>query len=405
MPRPPVLQGDPTFPQATPIPSEVKPIFSRRFPVALALLACLCGAIFLFAATGCAAAPSAKPLPPAPKGFFGIGPQTSLTERDTEYMKAGGIEVVRYPLIWSEIQPTRNGGYDWSSFDGVVSNATRHGLQVLPFVVNTPTWLSLKGTKLPIDSGIARKAWTQFLEAAVKRYGPGGEFWATHAPGVVQYEPAVPKPLPIRTWQIWNEANFFYFAYPASPQRYARLLKLSTPAIKRVDPTAKVVLSGLFGKPSPKGARGMPAAQFLEAIYAVPGIKSYFDGVALHPYAVDTETLEELVEEFHEVTVANRDRVPLYVTEMGWGSQNDFNTVAFEQGVQGQVQELKGAYGYLLTNRRKLDLKGVFWFSWKDIAESCSFCDSVGLFKGGNGFRAKPAWRAFLGFTHGSPRP
>jgi hypothetical protein len=373
----------------------------------MALLVSLSASILLFAATGCAGAQSttSAALPPAPRGFFGIGPQAEVSERDAEFMKAGGIEVVRYPLVWSAIQPTRSGGYDWSSFDGVVSNATRHGLQVLPFVIDTPRWLSLKGTKLPIDNARARKAWTQFLEAAVKRYGPGGEFWATHAPGIVQYEPAIPKPLPIRSWQIWNEANFFYFAYPASPQRYARLLKLSAPVIKRVDPTAKVIASGLFGQPSPKGARGMPAAQFLETIYKIPGMKPYFDGIALHPYAVDTETLEELVEEFHEVTVAYHDRVPLYVTEIGWGSQDDFETVAFEQGIQGQVRQLKGAYGYLLANRRKLDVKGVFWFSWKDIAESCSFCDSVGLFKGGPKFQAKPAWRAFIAITHGRPRP
>jgi hypothetical protein len=373
----------------------------------MALLASLSASLFLLVATGCAGAQTttSAALPPAPKGFFGIGPQTGLTERDAQYMKAGGIEVVRYPLVWSEVQATRNGGYNWDTFDGVVSEATRHGLQVLPFVIDTPRWLSLKGTKLPIDSARARKAWTQFLEAAVKRYGPGGEFWATRAPGVVQYEPEIPKPLPIRTWQIWNEANFFYFAYPASPQRYARLLKLSAPVIKRVDPTAKVITSGLFGSPNPKGARGMPAAQFLESIYEIPGMKPYFDGIALHPYAVDTETLEELVEEFHEVTVANRDRVPLYITEIGWGSENNFEEVAFEQGVKGQVRELKGAYGYLLKNRQKLDLKNVTWFSWKDIAESCSFCDSVGLFKGGTNFQAKPAWRAFIAITHGRPRP
>ena len=384
----------------------MKPIFTRRFPVAVSLLVSLSAAILIFAATGCAGAQSTTSvaLPPAPKGFFGIGPQTGLSERDAQYMKAGGIEVVRYPLVWSEVQPTRNGGYNWDTFDGIVSEATRQGLQVLPFVVDTPRWLSLKGTKLPIDSAKARKAWTQFLEAAVKRYGPGGEFWTIHAPGVL-YETEIPKPLPIRTWQIWNEANFFYFAYPASPQRYARLLKLSTPVIKRIDPTAKVITAGLFGSPSPKGARGMPAAQFLETIYKIPGMKPYFDGIALHPYAVDTETLEELVEEFHEVTVANHDRVPLYVTEIGWGSQNNFDEVAFEQGIQGQVKELKGAYGYLLENRRQLDLRGVYWFSWKDITESCSFCDSVGLFRGGPQFKPKPAWRAFIAITHGRPRP
>jgi hypothetical protein len=395
-----VLQGDPSF-FAISDSSEVKDITKRRIPLALVLLACLCAAAFYLAPSGS----DATPVPPAPKGFFGIGPQTTLTDRDAEYMKAGGIETVRWPVDWALIQPTRTGGYHWESFDSVVSTATRHGLQVLPFLLDTPRWLSLKGTRLPIDSATARTAWAQFLEAAVRRYGPGGEFWATHAPGVVQYEPAIPEPLPIRTWQIWNEANFFYFAYPASPQRYARLLKISAPAIKRVDPGAKVILTGLFGKPSPKPPRGMPAAQFLEALYRVPGIKSYFDGIALHPYAVDTETLEELVEEFHEVTVANHDRVPLYITEMGWGSQNDFNKVAFEQGIQGQVKQLDSAYGYLLTNRAKLDLKGVYWFSWKDLAGSCNFCDSVGFFRGGPNFVAKPSWRAFIKITHGRPRP
>ena len=30
--------------------------------------------------------------------------------------------------------------------------------------------------------------------------------------------------------------------------------------------------------------------QFLAALYRVPGIKRYFDGVALHPYAFHVET-------------------------------------------------------------------------------------------------------------------
>jgi hypothetical protein len=370
-------------------------------PLAAALLvACLLAALFLGAQQG-----AAKPTVPAPRGFFGIDPQGPLTDEDARYMKAGGIEAVRWPLPWNGVQPTAKGGYNWGGFDQVVAVAARHGLQVLPFVYGTPSWIAGKYTTMPLNSSRAKQAWTAFLEAAVKRYGPGGEFWDQHAPGVVQYEPAISTPLPIRSWQVWNEANFFYFAYPASPQRYVRLLKLSTPAIKRVDPTAKVILSGLFGEPTATGAKGMPAAKFLETVYRTPGIKSYFDGIALHPYAVDAESLEEMVEALHEVTVENHDRVPLYVTEMGWGSQNDFNQVAFEQGTQGQVKELKAAYGFLLENRRRLDLKQVYWFSWKDAKGACSFCDSVGLFHEGLRFHAKPAWRAFVSLTGGRPRP
>jgi hypothetical protein len=375
----------------------------RLFPAAL-LLAALVAALFVGAQAGSAQAP-----PAAPKGFFGIAPQTGLGPEDAEYMKAGGIEFVRWPLGWAGIQPTRKGGYDWGSFDAVVATAAQQGLTVLPFFYGSPRWAAPKETTLPIN-GQARKAWTAFLAAAVKRYGPGGEFWRQHQTGGVgpgpdyQPEPAIPAK-PIRTWQVWNEANFFYFAFPASPQRYAKLVQISSPAIKRVDPGAKVILSGLFGEPTAGGAKGMPAAKFLEILYRSPGIKSRFDGIALHPYAVDAETLEELVEGLHDVTTENHDRVPLYITEMGWGSQNDFNQVAFEQGVQGQVKQLRDAYGYLLENRNRLDLKQVYWFSWKDLPGSCNFCDSVGFFRAGMKFKPKPSWRAFVALTHGRPRP
>jgi hypothetical protein len=375
----------------------------RRLP-AILILAALAVALFVGAQAG-----SAKPPASAPKGFFGIGPQTSLTEKDVEYMKAGGIESIRWPLGWAGIQPTAKGGYHWESFDAVVATAAQQGLSVLPFFYGSPRWVARKETTLPIN-GRASKAWTAFLAAAVKRYGPGGEFWKLHQAGSVgpgptyQTEPAIPVK-PIRSWQIWNEANFFYFAFPASPQRYAKLVRISGPAIKRVDPGAKVILSGLFGEPTARGAKGMPAAKFLDVLYRSPGIKSRFDGIALHPYAVDAETLEELVEELHEVTVENHDRVPLYITEMGWGSQNNFKQVAFEQGIRGQVKQLKDSYAYLLENHSRLDLKQVYWFSWKDLPGSCNFCDSVGFFRSAPKFKPKPSWHAFVALTHGRARP
>jgi glycosyl hydrolase family 42 (putative beta-galactosidase)/putative glycosyl hydrolase len=339
-----------------------------------------------------------------PSGFFGVAPQTVLTAKDVEYMKAGGIESVRVAFPWSGIQPSPKGGYDWSVVDPTIEVAARGGLQVLPFLAGTPHWLG-KTTTLPVQSARQRQAWVAFLKAAVKRYGPGGEFWKEHRSEGIDYEPAIPAPLPVKTWQIWNEANFFYFAYPVSPSKYARLVALSSQAIKQVQPGAKILLAGLFGEPTATGKKGMPAATFLRQFYRTPGIKSRFDAVAVHPYAVDTETLEEIVEAVHEVTVENHDRPSLYVTEMGWGSQNDFHKDAFEQGSQGQVRELRGAYDYLIDNRSRLNLKQVYWFSWKDAPLLCDFCDSVGLFRQGPGFHPKPAWRTFVGITGGQVRP
>jgi hypothetical protein len=341
-----------------------------------------------------------------PKSFFGIAPQSALTETDASYMRAGRIGSVRWPFEWGAIQPTRNGGYQWGPIDEVVAISARAGLRVFPFLYGTPRWVAAKPTTMPIDNARARGAWLAFVQAAIERYGPGGTFWTERAPGVVQYELPVPRPLPIRTWQVWNEANFFYFAYPVSPGRYVRLLKLTQPVIKAADPTAKVILSGLFGDPDEGGKRGMDAADFLDAVYRSPGIKSRFDAVALHPYAFHVEDLEALTEELREVTLDNHDRrAQLYITEMGWGSQNDPNVVAFEQGIGGQARELRGAYRYLIGNRGRLNLKGTYWFSWKDIQGACNFCDSVGLFRGGKRFRPKPAWHAFVALTGGRARP
>jgi hypothetical protein len=340
-----------------------------------------------------------------PRSFFGIAPQESFTDADIQYMRAGRIGSVRLPLPWNAIQPTANGDYDWSGVDQAVGVAARGGLDVLPILYGTPRWLARKPTALPV-AGRAQGAWVAFVRAAVERYGPGGAFWTEHAPGVVQYEPAIPLPRPIRTWQVWNEANFFYFTFPVSPTRYAKLLKLAHGAIKRVDPRARVLLSGLFGDPAPGGSRGMPAVDFLDALYRVPGIKAKFDAVALHPYAVDAADLEAMAEEMRAVVRDNRDpSAGLYITEMGWGSQNNFNQVAFEQGPRGQVRQLRDSYDYLIANRRRLNLKGTYWFSWKDVPGSCNFCDSVGLFRQGPRFKPKPAWHAFVDLTGGRARP
>lgn len=381
---------------------------AKKTPILLLALVVALGCAIVALPVATSGAPIAQTSARPSTAFFGIAPQTALTNRDVEYMRAGKIGVVRLPFLWHLIQPTPQRTYDWSSIDPVMETISRNGLRVLPFLFGTPRWLARKEQTLPINSGRARSAWVAFVKAAVERYGPGGQFWTERAPGGVgpNYLPVIPRPLPIRAWQVWNEANFFYFAFPVSPSRYARLLKLTQPVIESTDPGAEVILSGLFGDPDETGRRGMDAADFLDRLYAVPGIKSRFDAVALHPYAFHVEDLEELTEEIREVVIENRDApARLHITEMGWGSQNDPHIVAFEQGINGQVRELRGAYGYLIDNRGRLNLKSTYWYSWKDLRGSCNFCDSVGLFRAGTGFSPKPSWRAFVAVTGGRARP
>lgn len=345
--------------------------------------------------------------PAAPRTFFGIVPQAPLSEEDAEYMRAARIGSVRLPIGWDSIQPTKRGPYNWEGTDREIATAVNQGLHVLPFLAGVPKWVPGEGQRsLPIDNAQARQGWAAFVKAVVERYGPGGAFWTEHSPQVAKDGIVVHRVIPIHVWQIWNEANFFYFAYPVSPTRYARLLKLSYQAVKSADPSAQVLLSGLFGEPDQGGKQGMDADDFLEALYQVPGIKHYFDAVALHPYAFHVEDLERMVEQMREVVLRNHDPgVGLYITEMGWGSQNDPNVVAFEQGIQGQARELTAAYTYMLLNRHRLNLKAAYWFTWKDSRYYCNFCDSVGFFPEAERFHPKPAWYALVRITGGRVRP
>ena len=328
--------------------------------------------------------------PALPRGFFGIVPQTAIGQADTSRMRAGGLETIRSAVGWSGIESSPRGGYNWAGLDELVTTAARGRMEVLPFLYSTPHWISGDWRRLPVDGGRARRAWSAFVTAAVERYGRGGEFWSEHGP---RSDDPLPD-LPIRAWQIWNEENFFYFTNPASPQRYARLLALSRRAVKRADPRADVVIGGLFGDPSERPPRALDATDFLDQLYRVRGVKANFDGVALHPYAANTVDLRQLVEGVRATMVRHGDRRSgLYLTELGWGSQSN-SPVSFEVGLRGQARELRDAYRYLLGNRGRLKLQQVDWFSWKDAPGSCSFCDSVGLFRAGAKFRPKPAWRA-----------
>lgn len=366
-------------------------------------LVCACAALVLFAT-------SASVAEALPKAFWGVVPQATPTLEQLKRLKRGGVSSIRVPVIWPVVQPVKNGVINWSGTDAQVENASLAGIDVLPFLVGAPPWAvplvwvpgsghSVKASRnLPV-SGAAAGGWSRFVSAAVARYGPGGSFWIEH--------PAVP-PHPIRTWQIWNEENFEYFVARPNPAEYGRLVKLSYSAIKGADPGARVVLGGLFAHPQEAdSARKPPLAyfgtDFLAQMYAgTPGIKSKFQGVALHPYTGSYKRLLPDIEEVRQVLKVNHDAgKSLWITELGWSSQHPTRGNSFAKGLQGQATQLKGAFGILRSNQRKWHLQQVDWFSVDDQVGACNFCDGSGLF--GKGFLPKPAWYAFTHFVGGRP--
>jgi hypothetical protein len=339
-----------------------------------------------------------------PANFWGVVPQGLPSAEQFQRLERGGVGSLRVPISWALVQPIQGGAPNWSTVDPLVAGAATAGIGVLPFVYGAPSWAVPVDRRwespknLPVRTATQRTGWQAFLTAVVQRYGPQGTFWAEN--------PVLPKS-PLRTWQVWNEQNFKYFVARPNPVEYGKLLKLSAATIKVADPGAKIVLGGMFARPSEATRNLRPpqayfAADFLQQLYEkTPGIKSKFQGVALHPYTGNYKRLTPYIEEFRDVLKANHDAAkPLWITELGWSSDRKAANDSFAKGPQGQVTQLKGAFSLLRAHQVKWHLRGVYWFSIEDAAPiACNFCGGSGLF--GPGFVPKPSWTAFVKFAGG----
>ncbi len=347
-----------------------------------------------------------------PAGFYGVVPQVDPGHDEFARMGRGRVGSYRWPLSWGQVEQEK-GTYDWTAPDRLMTELTEQGIEPRPFVCCVPRFLH-KDVKKPPSGHVEERGWRDFLHAAVKRYGPGGEFWnpssnppsnpPTDDPGL----PLPPLPLksaksenPITDWQILNEPNSssFYHPHPDVGQ-YAHLLRISAEAIHDIDPGANIVLAGMFGTPHPADGRAVDAWRFLDKLYK-RGAKRDFDSAASHPYARNVQGIKFQIQKFRKVMKRHHDkRADISVTEMGWGSAG--NIASFlGKGKQGQAQILKKSFRLLKHKRKKWNVRTVMWFTWKDHDDPnfCEWCDSAGLFS--KSFKAKPAWKQFVKLTGG----
>jgi hypothetical protein len=348
---------------------------------------------------------SSSPAAAVPANFWGIVPQATPTLEQFQRLKRGGVDSIRTPIGWGGVQPVEGGAFDWSAIDAVLRGAVAARIDVLPFVSGAPSWAVAVDKRfnspktLPVTNTVQRSGWKNFVKQAVLRYGPNGSFWAEN--------PDLPR-RPLRTWQIWNEQNFEYFVARPNPAEYGELLKLSNSAIKGVDGGAEILLGGMFAAPREAQFKRKPplayfASDFLDRLYkTTPGIKSKFDGIALHPYTKAFNRLPGYIEESLAVLKKHNDAgKDLWLTELGWSSKKPTPDNSFAKGRFGQATQLKGAFKLLRNNQRKWNIQRIYWFSVDDQENGCNFCDGSGLF--GEGFVPKPAWYAFTKFSGGKP--
>jgi polysaccharide biosynthesis protein PslG len=323
--------------------------------------------------------------------FFGVVQGQPFSNRDYTQLGKAGTGTVRFGLSWNFVQPRQTSGFNWTAYDTKIGALAAHGVQAFPTLSGSPAWVAKEPKRPPVKSKRDKRAWRNFLSAAVERYGRGGTYWRTVYP---TQHPGKRK-LPITEWQIWNEPNLpKFFPKKHAVRNYAKLVKISHKAIRSGDRRAKVILAGMPAFKHPTAAR------FLGRLYHVKGFKRSFDSAALHPYAPNMKKFVAAIKGMRRTMKRHHDkRAGLWLTEVGWGSKR--NGQRLNKGKRGQKRLLKKSFSVSLQNRHKWHIQGVQWFDWRDPSRSqpsnCSFCSSAGLLK--HNYAKKPAYRAFRHFA------
>jgi hypothetical protein len=325
----------------------------------------------------------------APRSFYGVMAADDPTSAEAAQMGAGRVGTLRINLVWAWVQPDSSTEYDWAHYDQVIGDAARNGIRALPTVYGSPSWAALKENYPPWQQDNVN-AFRAFASAAAERYGASGTFWVDH--------PEIPK-LPVIWWQLWNEVSSsnFWDRTP-KPAEYVDLLRTFREGIREGDSSGKILLAGLF--PEPLAPNSIPFKPYLRALYK-DGAKPLFDGAALHPYGATPRVALQRVRAMRSLMSRYGDtNTPIWITEVGWADAGLPSPITVSPGEQGIY--LVNTFQKLAAARKRLNIAGVVWFSFRD-RRGQFWPDHTGLVT--NRFEPKPSWTGFVSLTGGSASP
>jgi polysaccharide biosynthesis protein PslG len=253
-----------------------------------------------------------------------------------------------------------NGPTGWSRLDNLARIAAENGVTLQPVLINMPG-----EAYAPPKTRTERDRFGEFAAAAVRRYGPNGTFWTTCA-----------CPMrPVRVWEVWNEPNLAPYWDLPNPAEYGALLSSTRSALRKADPTARVLFGGLAYPSSLSATRLEPNAFLRDTIQAVGA--SRFDALALHNYrpdsarAVDTliaGTVQTL-KTYGGTTPQGAPRHQVWVNEFGRPTELDNpNTAVDERAASEATQQawLDDFLKRLLAQASAWNLGPVMWYSLRD---------------------------------------
>ena len=322
-----------------------------------------------------------------PQGFAGVTMDPWEMKRDridvnTEMQRAAaaGVESVRFPIYWFDLQHYENGSFNWAALDEFIGAAARAHMGLMANLLGAPRWAAdpkyLDGsTAVTLTIPRNPNEFAAFASAVVSRYKPGGQFWVNN--------PSLTRPH-FRYWQVWNEPDFTRFWPQHLGERqtvkigrkkvtssdfrfaptYLELLRPTSAAIRAADPTAKIMLGSMTNL----------AWESFSRLYKAGGkslaSSGLFDAVGLNIFTSTPANLVSAISKTRAILKANGDgAAPIALTEYSWSSSKGITfpdmKVRYINVTQAkQASTLTTAFSLLARNRASLGLDSIYWYSW-----------------------------------------
>lgn len=282
-------------------------------------------------------------------------------------MSEAGVSMVRMDFLWNDIEPAQ-GQFIFEKYDKIVNSLTDKHIEVLGLLSYNAAWTGREWNEPPdIDL---------FMNYAVNT--------VRHFKGRVHY------------WEIWNEPDEkLYWNKQDDMRLYSELLKRVSLAIKKEDPSAKIVLGGV--------SRSIPVS--LRKVYKNAG-KEYFDVVSFHPF-VDPklsnalEGLQGIYKGVYRIMEQYGDAdKPIWFTEIGCpGVRTPNKQNGWWHGIspteQEQAEWLRKVYQSALQWK---NVDKIFWAFFRDTPDHFhGGVDNFGLLR--SDFSKKPSFESYKKLT------
>lgn len=237
---------------------------------------------------------------------------------------------IKLQASWKWLQPNRPGQFDqnFRLFQLHVQEADKRGFKVLLSIAKAPDWARNfdRNEDGPPDD-LNELRW--FIHSLLEKVGPN-----------------------IDAIEIWNEPNLkreWTGEGPISGASYMELFRVGYDATRAYSPAIAIVTAGL----APTGNRAgitVDDRDFLRQMYQA-GLASYADvKIGIHPYSwgnppdfLCCDNVEgqgwddqpqffflQTIEDYSGIIAANGANAPMWVTEMGWATWEDFPSAAPE---------------------------------------------------------------------------